>query len=48
MMQEILISLVVMFWMFTFASASAPNIRCATPGVDMPTPTTLTFARSPW
>ena len=34
MMQEILISLVVMFWMFTFASASALNMRCATPVCD--------------
>jgi hypothetical protein len=34
--------------MFTFASLSALNMRFATPVcVRMPTPTTLTFARSP-
>ena len=45
-MQLMRISLVLIFWMFIFSLASAPNILAATP-VDcfMPTPTTLTFAR---
>ena len=41
---EILISLVVIIWMLTFASASARNMRSATPVcVAMPRPTTETF-----
>ena len=45
MMTLILISLVLIMWMLTFASNRASNMRLATPGLDcMPAPTTLTLA----